>query len=511
MKAHLLSPDSDVDFTIVKMRWTYSVEGPPLTPRQQALIDDLELGTLFDAMAGGDPVIGEISKRLMLSEVEDPSEILYRQAVLGDCLAHPEVIRDMLAIAVEAIDTESRLWGGMSGRPETVLHRSVEALSNFVVYLKKLRHLADEQASVMTSEGFRALFAELSRELSDDYFRSVEDHLKRLELKDGVLLSARLGPALKGSDYVLRSPEASRLALKERIGLGPRTEYHWDLPPRDEAGGQAISDLADRGVNLVANAAAQSADHIKSFFAALWVELGFYAGCLNLYGALRAKAVTVAMPTPVAWRNAELSWSSLVDPCLALRSDSPVVANDSSDGRRRLVIITGANSGGKSTMLRSVGIAQLMMQAGMFVAASELRACVTSGVFSHFIREEDTTMTSGKFDEELQRMSLLADELRPHALVLFNESFSATNEREGSEIATQIVEALLDSDMSVCFVTHNFTFARHFYESRRDSSLFLRAEREADGQRPFRLIEAEPLPTSFGADIYSRLGGWGVE
>ena len=60
--------------------------------------------------------------------------------------------------------------------------------------------------------------------------------------------------------------------------------------------------------------------------------------------------------------------------------------------RRRgksLVIITGANSGGKSTFLRSVGLAQLMMQCGMFVTARILRASVCQQIFTHFIREED--------------------------------------------------------------------------------------------------------------------------
>jgi DNA mismatch repair ATPase MutS len=59
-------------------------------------------------------------------------------------------------------------------------------------------------------------------------------------------------------------------------------------------------------------------------------------------------------------------------------------------------------------------------------------------------REEDATMKSGKFDEELSRMSDIADDMTSNSMVLFNESFAATNEREGSEIGRQIVCALLE-------------------------------------------------------------------
>jgi hypothetical protein len=48
---------------------------------------------------------------------------------------------------------------------------------------------------------------------------------------------------------------------------------------------------------------------------------------------------------------------------------------------------------------------------------------------------------------------------------LFNESFSATNEREGSEIARRIVAALLDGWVKVFFVTHMYELARGFYWS----------------------------------------------
>jgi DNA mismatch repair ATPase MutS len=46
-------------------------------------------------------------------------------------------------------------------------------------------------------------------------------------------------------------------------------------------------------------------------------------------------------------------------------------------------------------------------------------------------------MTRGRFDEEVARMSAIADHLAPDSLVLFNESLAATNDREGSEIAGQ--------------------------------------------------------------------------
>jgi len=71
-----------------------------------------------------------------------------------------------------------------------------------------------------------------------------------------------------------------------------------------------------------------------------------------------------------------------------------------------------------------------------------------------------------------------------------------------------VVRALLEADIKVCFVTHQFDFAKSFQVQHRDSILFLRAERCPDGQRSFKLAVAEPLPTSFGEDLYHRLGGW---
>jgi DNA mismatch repair ATPase MutS len=117
-------------------------------------------------------------------------------------------------------------------------------------------------------------------------------------------------------------------------------------------------------------------------------------------------------------------------------------------------------------------------------------------------------MTSGRLDEELLRMSAIADQICPNCIMLFNESFAATNEREGSEIGRQVVRALMDAQIKVFFVSHQFDFAEGFHKQHADSTLFLRAERQANGQRNYKLAVAEPLPTSFGADLYYRFGLW---
>jgi DNA mismatch repair ATPase MutS len=320
-----------------------------------------------------------------------------------------------------------------------------------------------------------------------------------------LLLSAALGKANKGRDYVLHQAPYSRWAWLRSILPQKARAYSFWLDPRDEAGTRALSELRDRGISLVAAALGQSADHVGNFFGMLQAELAFYVGCLNLHEQLTQKGEPVCFPTPAAAGERRQSFRGLYDVGLTLSVDRRVVGNDANADEKDLVMITGANTGGKSTFLRSVGIAQLMMQCGMFVPADAFSSSLCDGLFTHYKREEDTGMESGKFDEELSRMSDIVDHVKRHSMVLFNESFAATNEREGSEIARQIITALLDSGVSALCVTHLYELAHGFYERSSGNVLFLRAGREADGARTFKLMEGEPLQTSYGEDVYTEV------
>jgi MutS domain V len=501
MKVHLLHSGRDFGF---------AAEPPP---GHADLIRDLELTTLLDSMAEGDKFLYETSAKVLLASLDDPGAIRYRQQVLADCLDQPGVIRQMYSVAVAALEDKRHMWGygGTYRTPSSNLSGAVGYLEAYVARLRQLRQIADEHAGKFRSDGLRALFATIAQELDDEYFDEISYHLTQLRFRSGVLISARLDRDNSGIGFVLRAPDRAGRRWTERLGIAPRTSYSFTLPPRDEAGGQILGDLTGRGINLVADAAAQSADHIGSYFTMLRAELAFYVGCLNLADRLAAKGVPVTVPVPAQPAEHAFSCTDLRDACLELRSPDPVTGNDVAAGGKSLVIITGANSGGKSTFLRSAGVAQLMMQCGLFVTARSFTADVAHGIFTHFIREEDASMTSGRLDDELRRMSAIADRIGPHCLVLFNESFAGTNEREGSEIGYQVVRALLDAGIKVLFVTHRYALADRIRQRHASSALFLRAERHPDGRRQYKLAAKDPLPTSFGEDLYHRLGGWLAE
>jgi MutS domain V len=476
---------------------------PPAVAEE--LTQDLELQTLFGAMALGDKFLFDVARKVVLSPVKDLDTISYRQEILGDCLANASLVRSIYDIAVEAIERERQFWGLSNKYPRFTLSRAVDVLGMFVGMLAKLRNVADEHGAEFHSDGFTGFFAMLKRELADDYFADLKNHLGQLTLRDGVVISAGLGKGNKGTHYVLRKPHEPERGWVRRILERKSPEYTFHVHPRDESGNNALSELRDRGLNLAANALAQSADHVLSFFRLLCSELAFYLGCLNLHEQLTQKAEPTCFPVAVVFTDHRHSAAGLYDVCLALSQEKRVVGNDLNADGKRLAIITGANQGGKSTFLRSIGLAQLMMQCGMFVPAESFCANLCDGLFTHFKREEDVTMKSGKLDEELARMSEIVDLLAPNTMVLFNESFAATNEREGSEIARQIVSALLERRIKIFFVTHLYEFARSCYEQQIDNSIFLRAERRPDGTRTFKLLEGEPLQTSYGQDLYTRI------
>ena len=494
MKVLLMYPDRDFDADAA------------LPDNEPELTADLGLGALLEAMSAGDPFLLSVAAHGLHAGLAEPADITYRQHVLTDSAAQPAVVRDLYDLAAETVDAERKISGFLFGdSPETVLDRSRQLMEVQLASLRRLVGTARREAANFRSEGFTRLFAMLAAELDEAYLAEVQGRLGELEFRHGMLISARLGTGNKGTGYVLGRQPAS--GWRDLLPGHGRAGYSFTVAAQDEAGSRALAELASRGVSDTANAVAQATEHVRGFFAQLRAELGFCVSCLNLRDRLLATGMPVCYPVPSDTGGNRLAARGLYDAGLALAASGHVTGNDLAADGKRLVMITGANQGGKSTFLRAIGQAQLMMQAGMFAAAESLAASSCSGVFTHFKREEDAAMEQGKLDEELHRMSVITARIMAGGLLLCNESFASTNEREGSEIARQLILALTEAGIRIIFVTHLYDLAESCYRDNAGKALFLRAQREPDGSRTFRLAEGEPLPTSYGEDLFRKVLG----
>lgn len=502
MKVRLLHPEHDVDLQHRLPWWIETL-----------VEEDLELGRLFDAMAAGDGFLRETAQRVFSLGVTDPDVITYRQQVLADCIANRAAVQQLYDIAVEldVVGLRRKVFvGGLTSRnPEAILRRSVRILGLFSKSLRQLRGVADEYSGQFRSAGLRQLSAMFTDVLSDEYLDAIEEYYSELQMPRGLLLSARLGLGNRGERHLLH--QTPRRGWWGRLTGSAEGSRGFTIDANDLDGEQALSNLAGYAVNDIANTVTQSVEHFQEFFGRLRTELGFYLGCANLRDELAKHRVVTCFPVPRPADTPQFDCRDLRDVGLCLAVDKKVTGNDIDANGKASIIITGANEGGKSTFLRSVGAAMMMMQAGMFVTAAAFEANVREGVFTHFPREEDATLVRGKLGEELARMSAIVDHMGPRSLLLCNESFASTNEVEGSQIGRGVLRALVDSGVRVFFVTHLYDLARSLYVRQDPAYLFLRAERRPDGVRTFRLIPGRPEPTSHGEDSFRRIFGIGAD
>lgn len=493
MNVHLMDPAADFD---------------PEAPEPEFaddLAQDLQLDQLWDAMADGDGFLRRIARAALLAPPRDPEVIRHRQRALDDVRRNTGAAWQLYRIAVDAVGLRRGILGlPLRNHPGMELSYAVRLLTALAGQLDRLREFRTVIDDAFASPAFRGLADTIERDLSDEYMVELRRTLHELEFTGGVVMSAGIGTGGEVASPVLRRGKDANRRLFDRTPL-KRPLFSFTLPDRDEAGANALAELRDRSLNDVANAASQAADHVQAFFASLRVEVGFYLAASNLVRALEALGAPTCTPDPLT--PDATTADGLYDPCLALRLGSAPIGNDVHLGRSGLLVITGANRGGKSTLLRALGTAQLMMQSGVRAPAERFAALPVGRVLTHWAREEDTGLAHGKLDEELERMQRIVARIEPGDLLLCNESFASTNEIEGSQILLEVTRALVESGVQVRSVSHLFDFAHDVQGSPALGAVFLRAPRADDGRRTFRLEPGAPLPTSYGLDLYDAAFG----
>lgn len=142
---------------------------------------------------------------------------------------------------------------------------------------------------------------------------------------------------------------------------------------------------------------------------------------------------------------------------LALEAPEKLVYNDIDlSSRGTIWLLTGANGGGKTTYLRTVGAMQLFFQLGLPVPAQQAELSPVDSIVTAFSVKEDTGLSSGKLGQELLTVQEALQGLRGESLVLFNEPITGTSISECCLISQEVLAILKALQVRCVWVTHLF-------------------------------------------------------
>ncbi len=185
-------------------------------------------------------------------------------------------------------------------------------------------------------------------------------------------------------------------------------------------------------------------------------EAQFYLAWLEYLKPLRRAGLHVCYPEVFQGVQASRC-SGAFDLALAHRrvaEKGEVVTNDFElRAPERIMVVSGANQGGKTTFSRLIGQAHYLAGIGCLVPGHEAALPLVDQVLTHFEREERVETLSGKLEESLERMRRLLGQATASSLLIMNESFDSTTVSDALFLNREILQRVIERGMLCVCVT----------------------------------------------------------
>jgi DNA mismatch repair protein MutS2 len=171
----------------------------------------------------------------------------------------------------------------------------------------------------------------------------------------------------------------------------------------------------------------------------------------------------------------------------------------------RALILSGPNAGGKTVILKTVGLLALMAQSGMPVTADEGSELPCFGsVFADIGDEQSLEQDLSTFSSHVRQIANILSRADQDSLVLLDELGSGTDPNEGAGLGAAVLEGLIDRGCVTLVTTHHN--ALKLFGSQTSGAVNAAMEFDPQTLKPtYRLIPGRP-GRSYGLDMATRLG-----
>jgi DNA mismatch repair protein MutS len=504
---------------------------PPPTQQRGPWEDDIGLRDLVQAL-GYTAVSGSAIRQIVTALTVDVDIIRWRQAVLEDLRNNPAFVEQIIALLprLSELTHDNRLLGN---RQRGVLLRTSERLAELEVFtdvvLKLHEALSVAQFESAALNALRQAIIRLVDDASFQHLRQMLPELRRplqkiTSLTIGVNLDTELHPRsailMAINDFEINEP----MSFLGRV-LGADSDASAGIAPLNIIPGDArqrplsplfqdleklmtqVAEPVERVLRQYANTSTQPLVNLAQ-------EFGFFIGALMLMQRLQARGVPVCQPEIRPAADRHFAAQGLVNMALVLHPDGQAIPSDVRfDQTGRIAILTGPNSGGKTTYLRSVGLAQVMAQAGLFVTAQSAQISPVDAIYTHFPALE--TRQQGRLAEEATRLRTIFQGISEHSLVLLNETFATTASSEAIYLAQDMLCGLRMVSTRAIFATHLTELYERISEIEAavqgESRVFslvagITLSGDKTGKPTYVVKRGEPLGRSYAREIAQRHG-----
>ncbi|MCX7896563.1 MAG: DNA mismatch repair protein MutS, partial [Rhodocyclaceae bacterium] len=204
-------------------------------------------------------------------------------------------------------------------------------------------------------------------------------------------------------------------------------------------------------------------------------------------------------------------------PCLEIRGGRhPVVerhvetfiANDLTlSPKRRMLLITGPNMGGKSTYMRQTALIVLLAQCGSFVPATTCRLRPFDAIHTRIGASDDLAAGRSTFMVEMSEAAVILNQASERSLVLMDEIGRGTSTFDGLALAFAIARHLLEKIRCfTLFATHYFELTQLALDYSECANVHVSAVEHAGGITFLHAVEAGPASQSYGIEV-AKLAG----
>lgn len=430
-----------------------------------------------------------------------------RQNILRDFLTFPELLVDMQKICLDAQNNKFIVHDLVYSR----VTPKMKLIENLRVTNKSLEVPIELLTTMRYKEFLSKTLSDFYKQLSKvDLLNEIKKKINEIAgwiLSDCVTFNVQYGSGFKlksahvaseGSHFVHPKPHFG----KQKKISSDAYEFAYNL---DFLLDLQTGNLIERGVQNMCSIISSVNSYILSFCRGLSRQLLFYSAAVKVVNFSKQIGCSFIFPQ---FQSKIIKAKALYDFGLLTADGSRKgkISNDFLEEEDYFYLISGANQGGKTTFLKSIGIAQLFAQNGLPVFADEYDCPVYKNLVSHFPKDEDTALSQGKLAEELTRFHDSLPLMKDSALVLLNESFATTTEKEGYEIAFDVLKALSKVRPSLFFVTHNFRLLKSIKEISKmlENNVHLRSLIVCAGKsstdRTYTIIPGEPQEEIYGLE-----------